>query len=146
MTEFSFLAPLRLAVAALLLATGLAATAQGRAGNTQRAGDYIAVVVNQELVTAGELDRRLARVKAEATGDVKLPPDAELRRQLLDTLIDERVMISTARESGMRIDEPEVDRAVQSIAQQNQITLPVLREEAVPARAASDIAFMKGFF
>ena len=27
-----------------------------------------------------------------------------------------------------------------------QATLPVLREEAVPARAASDIAFMKGFF
>ena len=27
-----------------------------------------------------------------------------------------------------------------------QPTLPVLREEAVPARAASDIAFMKGFF
>ena len=27
-----------------------------------------------------------------------------------------------------------------------QPALPVLREEAVPARAASDIAFMKGFF
>ena len=27
-----------------------------------------------------------------------------------------------------------------------QAVLPVLREEAVPARAASDIAFMKGYF
>ena len=27
-----------------------------------------------------------------------------------------------------------------------QDALPVLREEAVPARAGSDIAFMKGFF
>ena len=27
-----------------------------------------------------------------------------------------------------------------------QDALPVLREEAVPARAASDIAFMRGFF
>jgi len=27
-----------------------------------------------------------------------------------------------------------------------QPALPVLREEAVPARAASDISFMKGFF
>jgi peptidyl-prolyl cis-trans isomerase SurA len=43
-------------------------------------------------------------------------------------LIDERVMISSARESGMRVDEQEIDRAVQSIAQQNQISLDVLRE------------------
>jgi peptidyl-prolyl cis-trans isomerase SurA len=37
-------------------------------------------------------------------------------------------MISTARESGMRVDDTEVDRAIQSIATQNQITLPVLRQ------------------
>jgi peptidyl-prolyl cis-trans isomerase SurA len=37
-------------------------------------------------------------------------------------------MISSARDSGMRVDEPEIDRAVQSIAAQNQITLDVLRE------------------
>jgi peptidyl-prolyl cis-trans isomerase SurA len=51
-----------------------------------------------------------------------------MRKQALDALIDERVMISSARDSGMRVDEPEVDRAVQSIAAQNQISLDVLRE------------------
>jgi len=40
-------------------------------------------------------------------------------------------MITTARESGMRVDDAEVDRAVLNIAQQNQITLPVLRERLV---------------
>jgi peptidyl-prolyl cis-trans isomerase SurA len=94
-----------------------------------RNGDYIAVVVNQELVTAGEVDRRIERAMAEAgRAGLRLPPEAELRRQALDALIDERAMISTARESGMRVDEPEIDRAVQNIALQNQISLPVLRE------------------
>ena len=112
-------------LAAGLLATSLPAAAQSRLRN----GDYITAVVNQELVTAAEIDLRLQRAKAEASrSGAKLPPDAELRRQVVDALIDERVIITNARESGMRIDEPEIDRAVQSVAAQNQITLPVLRE------------------
>ncbi|HLL19792.1 MAG TPA: peptidylprolyl isomerase [Rubrivivax sp.] len=128
MTEFPIYRPLLLsALASMLLAVTSGAAAQSRAPAV-RGGDHIAVIVNQELVTAGEVERRLERVKAEAGRGAQLPPEPELRRQLLDALIDERVMISTARESGMRVDEGEIDRAIQSIAAQNQITLPVLRE------------------
>ena len=94
-----------------------------------RNGDYIAAVVNQELVTAGEVERRVERALAEASrAGSKLPPETELRRQALDALIDERAIITTARESGMKVDEPEVDRAVQNIAQQNQISTDALRQ------------------
>ncbi|MDP1912256.1 peptidylprolyl isomerase [Brevundimonas sp.] len=116
----------RATLAAALATAALSATAQAR--NDLRPGDYIAVIVNQELVTAGEVERRLERVLADAGRGAKLPPQAELRKLALDALIDERVMITTARESGMRVDEPEIDRAVQSIAAQNQITLDALRE------------------
>jgi peptidyl-prolyl cis-trans isomerase SurA len=126
MTDHSIRRPLALLLAALGLLAQVPATAQGR--NSARTGDYIAVIVNQELVTAGEVDRRLQRALAEVARGVKLPPEPELRQLALDALIDERVMISSARESGMRVDEPEVDRAVQSIAAQNQISMAVLRE------------------
>ncbi len=121
-------------LAAALLFTACPAAAQnaGLTTNANRAvrnGDYIAAVVNQELVTAGEVERRLERAQAEASrAGQRLPAESELRRQALDSLIDERAMISMARDSGMRVDEPELDRAVQNIAQQNQVTLPVLRE------------------
>jgi peptidyl-prolyl cis-trans isomerase SurA len=131
MTDSSFhrLGAARVRLAALLLLGAGTAIAQGAGRDALlRSGDYIAVVVNQEVVTAGELDRRLSRALAEAGRGAKLPPDVELRRMALDALIDERVMIGNARESGMRVEENEVDRAVQSIASQNQITLPVLRE------------------
>ena len=118
---------LRTALLAALLAAGQLAVAQGRSGPL-RNGDFIAVIVNQELVTAGEVDRRIERAVAEAGPGVRLPAETEMRRQALDALIDERVMISSARESGVRVEEPDVDRAVQSIAAQNQITLAVLRE------------------
>jgi peptidyl-prolyl cis-trans isomerase SurA len=114
-----------LLLAALTGACTLAA-AQGRPA--LRPGDYIAVIINQELVTAGEVERRVERTVADAGRNVQLPPEAELRKQALDSLIDERVMISSARDSGMRVDEPEVDRAVQSIAAQNQISMAVLRD------------------
>jgi peptidyl-prolyl cis-trans isomerase SurA len=116
-----------LATAVLAFSLGIPdAGAQGR--NAPRNGDYIAVIVNQELVTAGEVERRIERAQAEAGRGAKLPPESELRQLALDALIDERVMITQARESGMRVDESEVDRAVQSIAAQNQLSIATLRE------------------
>jgi len=93
------------------------AVAAGAQGRAVRNGDYIAAVVNQELVTAGEVERRIERAQADASrAGMRLPPESELRRQALDALIDERAMITTARESGMRVDDAEVDRAGHRIA------------------------------
>jgi len=120
--------------AALRTCTALAALslicnigwAQSRA---VRNGDYIAAVVNQELVTAGEVERRVERAVADAgRANARLPPEEEIRKQALDALIDERAILSSARESGMRVDEVDLDRAVQNIAVQNQVTLDGLRE------------------
>ena len=112
----------------ILLAGGLAPLSDADAQARLRNGDHIAVIVNQELVTAGEIDRRMERAQAEVARGARLPPEPELRQLTLDALIDERVMLSTARESGMRVDDAEVDRAIQNVAAQNQITLPVLRQ------------------
>ena len=90
--------------------------------------DFIIVVVNQELVTHGELQSRLARIREDAAGGgQQLPPPADLRKQVLDALIDERVQVTNARETGPKIDEAELDRAVANVAVQNQMTLPQLR-------------------
>ena len=123
-------AALRAALGAALFGAmaGVATEAAAQSRAALRPGDYIAVIINQEVVTAGEVERRIERAVAEGGRNVQLPPEVELRKQALDSLIDERVMISSARDSGMRVDEPEIDRAVQSIASQNQITLEVLRE------------------
>ena len=128
--------PLSVAFAIGLVVFGCPALAQNPTPPTAAAlaravrnGDYIAAVVNQELVTAGEVERRIERAQAEASrAGARLPPETDLRRQALDALIDERAMITSARDSGMKVDEPEIDRAVQNIAQQNQITPDMLRQ------------------
>ncbi|MCE9660632.1 MAG: peptidylprolyl isomerase [Burkholderiales bacterium] len=91
--------------------------------------DYIVAVVNQELVTAAEVQQRIARVRAEAAQNrSQLPSATALRQQVVEMLIDERVLVTNARDSGARIDESELDRAVANVAVQNQLTLVQLRE------------------
>lgn len=94
-----------------------------------RSGDYIVAIVNQELVTAVEVSRRLARAQEEAQRNgVRLPPEEELKRQVVDALIEERVILTHARENGGKVDDGELDRAVQAVAAQNQLNVEQLRE------------------
>jgi peptidyl-prolyl cis-trans isomerase SurA len=119
---------LRTAVLATLM-VGLAPCgfAQTRA-TTPAMADYIVAVVNQELVTNAELQLRLARIREDAARTkTQLPPPAELRKQVLEALIDERVQVTNARETGPKIDEGELDRAVANVAVQNQMSMAQLR-------------------
>ena len=111
------------------LASALPAMAQAQGRIALRNGDYIVAVVNQELVTAGEIDQRIDRAReGAAKGAPALPPEAELRKQVLESLIEDRVIVTYARESAAKIEEPELDRAVQNVAAQNQLSLPQLRD------------------
>ena len=121
-----------LALATLLAATTLAALPPAAAQRRQAVvdGDYIVAVVNQELVTAGEVERRIEQVQAQGAQrpGTRLPPRSELRQQALDALIEERVIVTAARESGAKVEDLELDRAVQSVAQQNQLSVEQLRD------------------
>jgi peptidyl-prolyl cis-trans isomerase SurA len=119
----------RLALLAGFAALATAATAQTRAP-VARGGDYIIAVVNQELITAGELEQRIQRIRAEAArSNTALPPPAQLRQQVFDALVDERVQITNARDSGYKVEDSEIERAVGSIATQNRVTVGQLRQK-----------------
>jgi len=115
----------------LTLALGLcalAAAAFGQAGRALRAGDYIVAVVNSELVTAFEVEQRLARAREEIRRTGASEPASDvLRKQVVDSLIDERVLVTYARDSGAKVDEVELDRAVNSVAANNRMSLAQLR-------------------
>ncbi|MCX7660194.1 MULTISPECIES: peptidylprolyl isomerase [Caldimonas] len=116
--------PLVVLAAAVTLLSG--AWAQDR---TELRGDYIVAVVNQELVTFSDVKRRLASIEQEAARNgTRLPPRAQLISEIVNALIDERAQLSHARDTGVRVDEAELDRAVANVAAQNQLTAPQLRE------------------
>ena len=102
--------------------------ALAQAQPAQQQADYIIAVVNSEPITESEVRSEMARLRQEyAQQPQSLPPPDELRKIILDRLIGERAQLQLARETGIRVDEAQVDQAEQSVARQNQIDVPELR-------------------
>ncbi|MET0382084.1 MAG: peptidylprolyl isomerase [Burkholderiaceae bacterium] len=92
-------------------------------------GDYIVAVVNDESVTANEVQRQMAKSREEDADKGGLQPtQAELRKQALDALIEQRVMVTYARDNGVKVDDAEVDHAIANIASSNKMSVDALRE------------------
>lgn len=99
--------------------------------------DRIVAVVNQEVITQEELEQRVALIRRQLAGRGTPAPDAAaLRRQVLERMIVERAQIQFAKETGLRIDDAQVDQAIQRIAQQSNLTpaqfRQVLQRDGVP--------------
>lgn len=89
--------------------------------------DYIVAVINQEVITRTDVDRRIARITAQSQGQA-LPPIDQLKQQVLDLLIDEKVQVAQAKVLGMDVSDAEVDSTVEGIAAQNKLTVAQLRK------------------
>ncbi len=108
-----------------------AANANATAGAVLQA-DYIVAVVNSEPITNGEVQRESQRVMQQLAQQRRAPPDSqEVTRQVLESLINQKVQLQFARESGVRIDDAAIDQAVQNIARQNQLEVAELERRVV---------------
>ena len=91
--------------------------------------DRIVAVVNDEAITARELDERAQlAMKQLAQQGTSPPPLPVIERQLLDRMIGDRVQLQLAKETGLRVDDGELERAISRIAEQNKLSLQTLRE------------------
>jgi peptidyl-prolyl cis-trans isomerase SurA len=107
--------------------------------------DRIVAVVNNDVITRGDLEERyrFANLQLDRQG-TPLPPRDALEKQILDRLITDQVQLQLAKETGLRVDDTELDRAINRIAQDNKTTLPQMRaaldKDGVPfARFREDI-------
>jgi len=113
-----------LAVIALSLLSGSAALAQ-----RLELVDRIVAIVNKEVVTASELRERVAFAERELKRQgTPAPEPALLQRQVLERLILDKAQLQLALESGVRVDELQLDRSIERIAQNNNLTLAAFRK------------------
>lgn len=85
--------------------------------------DDIMVVVNDDVITRHELDTRLAVVVAQLKKQgTPLPEHAVLEKQILERMIGDLLQQQFAKETGLRIDDAQLDKALLRIAQQNNLT------------------------
>jgi peptidyl-prolyl cis-trans isomerase SurA len=94
-----------------------------------RSADFLVAVVNNESVTDNEVKFRVAKLQQEnlEKGGAQ-PTPGELRKQALDALVEERVLVTYARDNGVKVDDGEVDRAIANIASSNKMTADQLRD------------------
>ncbi|WP_074011664.1 peptidylprolyl isomerase SurA [Candidatus Sodalis sp. SoCistrobi] len=106
---------------------GLALCANGALAAPQVV-DKVAAVVDNGVVLESEVDNMLSTVKHGAQeANQQLPDDATLRRQILDRLIMDNIILQLAQRANITISDEQLDQAIGNIAGQNHMTLDQLR-------------------
>jgi peptidyl-prolyl cis-trans isomerase SurA len=92
--------------------------------------DRVVAIVNDEAITQHEVDDARGVVLAQMKQQNVEPPAPDvLDKQVLERIITERALMQYAKESGLRVDDTQIERAIQRIAQDNKMTPEELRKE-----------------
>lgn len=91
--------------------------------------DRIVAVVNEDVVLRSELDRAIANIRSQYAGkEAQLPPADVLERQVIERLVLTKLQVARAQETGIAVNDEEVDQAIAAIAQQNGASTEQLRQ------------------
>lgn len=91
--------------------------------------DGIAAVVDDDVITRGELNLRLKTlVKQLQQKGTRLPPMPVLQRQLLERMIVEKLQLAQAKMLGITVGDEELNKIIENIAAQNKMSLMQFRE------------------
>src|SRR3954462_15884640 len=108
----------------LLVVFAACAALGGRPAQAVVLVDRIVAVVNKDVVTYSELNEAVGMAERQLRRQGTPAPERPvLERQMLERLILDKAQLQLARESGLRIDDLQLDRAVERIAQSNNMTL-----------------------
>jgi peptidyl-prolyl cis-trans isomerase SurA len=126
--NYFYLLRTMLVLAALACTAAPAAAAQPPGGRVILL-DRIVAVVNEDVITRRDLDDRIkvVSVQLREQGTPAPPPDV-LEKQVLDRMIYTKVQLQFAKETGLRVDDAQLDAAIARIAENNKITPARMRE------------------
>ncbi len=113
---------------ALLAGLGLAYQFNAQAAEVVKM-DRIVAIVDQAVVTEQELESRIATVTAQFKKQgTELPAEAILRKQILERLITDTLQLQYAAQTGLKVDDNQLDKTIGRIAEQNQLSLAEFTE------------------
>lgn len=86
--------------------------------------DYIVAIVNSEPITNSDVQFAMRRIQMQLQQQRQTaPPEAELRKMVLERLINDKAQLQWAQEIGIRVEEAAIDLAEQNMARQYQISV-----------------------
>jgi peptidyl-prolyl cis-trans isomerase SurA len=91
--------------------------------------DRIVAVVDKDVITYSELRDRIQIVlgQLEKQG-AQRPPQDVLEKQVLERLISDRLQLQLAAQTGLRVDDNQLDKTVERIAEQNKLSISEFRD------------------
>ncbi|MBU1215603.1 MAG: peptidylprolyl isomerase [Gammaproteobacteria bacterium] len=109
---------IRIVLTLMLLASSVAAA---ETSSSPQLLDDIRVVVNDDVITRLELDERMRVVISQLQRQgTRLPDRTILEKQVLERMIMEKLQMQFAKETGVQVDDGQLEGAMQRIAQQNK--------------------------
>ncbi len=110
-------------------ALGMAnAVAHADIGKAAKSIDRIIAVVNDDVITASELDKELGAIKLQLRAqNTPLPAADTLRTQVLDRVVLKRLQLQLAGVNHVKIDDEALNRTILNIATQNKLSLSEFR-------------------
>ncbi|MBU3585609.1 peptidylprolyl isomerase [Polynucleobacter sp. AM-26B4] len=98
------------------------------AQNKNRSIDEVIAVVDTSLVTKLELENRVALIEKQfKAANRALPPADDLKAQVLERLISERIQQNLAKEAGIKVSDKDLDRILGNIAAQSKLSVAELK-------------------
>lgn len=85
----------------------------------------VVAVVNDDVITLHELNKKMKEMTGTSPDEMRLQDEQkflEMRKKVLEFLIDQRIAQRQVQERGIKIDEKEIDDAVERVKRNNQWT------------------------
>ena len=90
--------------------------------------DRIVAIVNDEVITHNDLAERVNLVTKQLQRQSgQLPASDVLSRQILERMINDLLQIQLAKETGIKVDDATLDRTIERIAQENNLSMTDFR-------------------
>ena len=87
--------------------------------------DRVVAVVNQEMITLSEVEKRIPPLKEEIVTEDRLEKQERMKavcRQVLEKLIEEKLIDQEVKKSGVKISSKDIEATVEEVKRRNGVT------------------------
>lgn len=94
--------------------------------------DEIVAIVDESVITQRDLDSRIQLVRVDfERSNRRLPDESTLRRQVLEALIGDSLLLQEAQRRGIKITDGQLNQTMQRIARQSNLSLSAYRQTII---------------
>ncbi len=91
--------------------------------------DYVVAIVNKDVITNIELERKLAEITRQLEAkNTQLPPKSVLRKQVLERIVIDQIQLQIASQTGIRISDENLNQVLANMAESNNMDLDTFRQ------------------